>query len=333
MSIGSLQPISSLGFGAWSIGGASWAYDSGPERDRTSIAALVHAAERGVTWVDTAPTYGQGHSEEVVGRALRELGRARPLVFTKCGRRWDSPSSNPYSDLRPDALESDCDASLVRLGVDVIDLLQIHWPEAPARTPLEESWAQMRRLVDAGKIRAAGVSNFNVAQLDRCEAVGHVDSLQIPFSLVVREAAGGLMQWCARHGTAVLAYSPMVIGLLTDSFEPAKLDGLHKDDWRRRHPEYQQPRLDRNLALRDRLRDIASGRGTSVAAVALAWVIAWPQVTGAIVGASTARQVDGWLPAARLKLTDAELDSIARSIHETGAGSGPVRPQSAVIDP
>ena len=182
--------ITSVGFGAWSIGGAGWAYDGGDDRDRTSLDALIHACTHGVTWVDTAPMYGQGHSEELVGRAVRMLGSKRPLIFTKCGRRWDSPASDPYSDLRPDSIKSDCEASLARLGVETIDLLQIHWPEKPERTPLEESWEAMRKLVDNGKIRAAGVSNFDVPLLDRCEAVGHVDSLQIPFSLIVRDAAG-----------------------------------------------------------------------------------------------------------------------------------------------
>lgn len=324
-----LSGISRLGFGGWSIGGAGWSYDGGAERDRTSVEALVHGCTNGVTWVDTAPTYGRGHSEELVGIAARRLGSGRPSIFTKCGRHWDSPNSDPYSDLRPAALLADCEASMKRLGVEVIDLLQIHWPERPQGTPIEESWGQMRRLVDAGKIRAAGVSNFEIDMLERCEAVGHVDSLQVPFSLVVRDAAGELLQWCQENRTAVLAYSPMVIGLLTDSFTKEKVQALHPDDWRRRHPDYQPPRLERNLALRDRLRDLATARGTNVAAIAVAWVLSWPQVTGAIVGASTAGQVDEWLPAASLTLTSAELDAIASAIGQTGAGSGPARPQAS----
>jgi aryl-alcohol dehydrogenase-like predicted oxidoreductase len=327
--VSGLPAISPLGFGAWSIGGAGWAYDGGPERDSTSLAALLHACASGVTWVDTAPMYGQGHSEELVGRAARELGSARPLVFTKCGRRWPSPDADPYSDLRPQAIRADCEASLARLGVDVIDLMQIHWPERPERTPLEESWSAMRRLVDEGKIRAAGVSNFDVALLDRCEAVGHVDSLQTPFSLVVRDAADGLLQWCADHHTGVLAYSPMLIGLLTDSFTSESIVALHPHDWRRRHREFQSPRLERNLRLRDGLRPVARAHSTSVAAVALAWVLSWPQVTGAIVGASSTTQVDGWLGAADLTLSEADLDQIAAAIEESGAGSGPARPGMA----
>ena len=327
LRVGALPEISALGLGAWSIGGAGWAYNGGADRDEMSIETILHACARGLTWVDTAPTYGQGHSEELVGIASRRLGSERPLIFTKCGRHWDSPASNPYSDLRPSAIEADCEMSLRRLGVEVIDLLQIHWPESPPRTPIEESWARMRRLVDQGKIRAAGVSNFDIHLLERCEAVGHVDSLQIPFSMVVRGAAGGLMQWCADHQTAVLAYSPMLIGLLTDTFTKELIDGMHPDDWRRRHPEFQSPRVERNLELRDRLSEVAGVRSTTVGAIALAWVLSWPQVTGAIAGASSPGQVDGWIQGGSISLTSAELDLIADAIRGSGAGSGPVRPQ------
>jgi aryl-alcohol dehydrogenase-like predicted oxidoreductase len=324
--IPNLPDISPLGFGAWSIGGAGWAYDGGEARDETSIETLLHAFARGLTWVDTAPMYGQGHSEELVGKAVRRLGSERPLIFTKCGRHWDSPTSRPYSDLRPEALKTECEASMKRLGLDVIDLLQIHWPESPPGTPIEESWAQMRRLVDEGKIRAAGVSNFDVELLERCANVGHVDSLQIPFSLVVRDAASRLLQWCAEHQTAVLAYSPMLIGLLTDSFSSRTIDAMHRDDWRRTHPEFQSPRLERNLELRDRLSAIASQRGTTTGAIALAWVLSWPQVTGAIAGASAPGQIDGWIDGGALNLTDQDLKDIARAITDSRAGSGPVRP-------
>jgi aryl-alcohol dehydrogenase-like predicted oxidoreductase len=314
-----------IGFGAWSIGGAGWAYDGDAGRDRASLDALTHAVTAGVNWVDTAPTYGQGHSEELVGRALRQLGPERPLVFTKCGRRWDVADAEPRSDLGAASIKADCEASLRRLGIDVIDLLQIHWPEAPESTPLEESWAAMRRLVDEGKIRAAGVSNFDRDLLERCESVGHVDSLQLPFSMIARESAAGLIQWCAANQTGVLAYSPMQIGLLTDTFELATLDAMHRDDWRRRHPEFQSPRLERNLDLRDRLGPLATKHQTTVSAIAVAWVLAWKEVSGAIVGASTATQVDGWLPAAGITLSEEDLSEIAKAIQQAGAGSGPLR--------
>ncbi len=321
--------ISRLGFGAWSIGGSGWAYDGDADRDKTSLQALAHAVGEGVNWVDTAPTYGQGHSEELVGRAVQQLGSERALIFTKCGRHWDSPTAQPRSDLRPEAIRTDCEASLRRLGVEVIDLLQIHWPESPPHTPIEESWTQMRRLVDEGKIRAAGVSNFGVDLLERCEAVGHVDSVQLPFSLIARKSADGLLQWCAEHDTGVLAYSPMQIGLLTDSFTPEKIPALHPDDWRRRHPEFQSPRLERNLTFRDGLRQVGSAHDASVSAVAIAWVLAWPQVTGAIVGARMAGQVDEWVHAADITLSDADLGLIEELLQRSGAGAGPMRPAQA----
>ncbi len=293
--------ISRLGFGAWAIGGVGWKYDGGPERDEISIAAMLHAFENGVNWVDTAPTYGGGHSEELVGKAIR-LAAEKPMVFTKCGRRWDSADTKQYSDLRPSAIRADCEASLSRLGVEAIDLLQIHWPEDLETTPLEESWGEMLRLVEEGKIRAAGQCNFNMAQLERCERVGHVDSLQTKLSLIAREATNGLIQWCEANGTGVLAYSPMHVGLLTDSFKESDTEGLAPDDWRRRDPDFQPPRIGQNLAVRDALRQIAAPHRTTVSAVAVAWVLSWAAVTGAIVGARTPRQVDGWLAASRLEL-------------------------------
>lgn len=288
--------ISRLGFGAWAVGGVGWKYDGGPKRDETSLEAMLYAFDRGVNWVDTAPTYGGGHSEELVGRTLRQASQT-PLVFSKCGRRWDSPDSKQYSDLRPAAIRADCEASLHRLGVETIDLLQIHWPEAPERTPIEESWGEMLRLVEEGKIRAAGVCNFDIQLLERCEAVGHVDSLQTQLSLIRQEAAGGLIQWCESNGTGVLAYSPMAVGLLTDSFTETDVDRLAPDDWRRGDPEFLPPKLQQNLAVRDSLRPIAARHSTTVAAVAIAWVLSLPAVTGAIVGARTPDQVHGWIGA------------------------------------
>jgi aryl-alcohol dehydrogenase-like predicted oxidoreductase len=295
------------------MGGPGWRYAGSAERDHISVGALLHAIDGGVNWVDTAPTYGRGHSEELVGRAIRQAGR-RPMVFTKCGRRWDSPEATPYSDLRPAAIRHDCEASLRRLKVDAIDLLQVHWPEAPETTPLEDSWAEMLRLVEEGKVRAAGVCNFGVELLERCEAVGHVTSLQTPLSLIKRGATDGLLQWCAEHGVGVLAYSPMQVGLLTDSFTAQRVAEFGADDWRTRDPEFLPPRLDRNLALRDALRPIAVAHGTTVSAVAVAWVLSWPQVTGAIVGASSAAQVDGWIDASDLVLSPADLDRIGAAL-------------------
>ena len=315
-----------MGFGGWSAGGPEWAYAGTHERDRQSVDAMLHAFDLGVSWIDTAPTYGSGHSEELVGRALELVRGKRPLVFTKCGRRWDGPAARPRSDHRPASIRADCEASLRRLGVEAIDMLQLHWPDTDTGTPVEEAWGELLRLVTEGKIRGAGVCNFDVGLLERCESVGHVDSVQMPFSLIARESAGGLMQWCHAHGTAVIVYSPMQVGLLTGAFTRASLEALAPEDWRRRHPEFQPPRLERNLALRDALRPIAEAKTTTIGAIAVAWTLSWPQVTGAIVGARTPEQVDGWIAGATVQLSERELDVIAMAIVESGAGSGPARP-------
>lgn len=318
--------ISRLGFGAWSIGGPGWKYRGTSERDDQSIAAMLHAFELGVSWVDTAPVYGDGHSEELVGRAVTLAVGLLPRVFTKCGRHWDRPDVASRSDLRPAAIRLDCEASLRRLGIEVIDLLQFHWPDHDTGVPVEESWGELLRLVDEGKVRAAGVCNFDEELLARCEAVGHVESLQTPLSLIARDSADGLLQWCAAHGTGVIAYSPMQVGLLTDSFTTQVVQRLEPDDWRRSHPEFQPPRLQRNMALRDALRPIGEAHSTTVSAIAIAWVLSWPEVTGAIVGARTAEQVDGWIDGATVVLTSQDMDDIEAAVLNSGAGHGPARP-------
>jgi aryl-alcohol dehydrogenase-like predicted oxidoreductase len=317
--------ISRAGFGAWAIGGPGWEYQGTDDHDGRSIDAMLHAFEIGVNWVDTAPVYGNGHSEELLGRAISMVRGERPLVFTKCGRYWDGPNALSRSDLRPASIRSGCEASLRRLGVDAIDLIQFHWPDNETGVPIEESWGELLHLVEEGKIRAAGVCNFDQALLDRCEAVGHVTSLQTPLSLIARSSGAGLLQWCAAHDTGVIVYSPMQIGLLTDSFSADQVAGFAPDDWRRRHPEFLPPNLERNLALRDALRPIALEHSTTVAAVAVAWTLSWPEVTGAIVGARTPEQVDGWIAGAAIRLTAADLERIAAAVVESGAGSGPIR--------
>ena len=320
--------ITRVGFGAWAAGGGGWSFGWGPQDDEDSLAAMRRAIERGVNWIDTAAVYGLGHSEEVVGRLLRDLPAAeRPLVFTKCGLIWDarSPMVQSRRVLEPESIARECEASLRRLGMERIDLYQFHWPDQSG-TPVEDSWAAMARLVEQGKVRAAGLSNFGLDLLERCEAVRHVDSLQPPFSLIRRDAAQREIPWCVEHGAGVVCYSPMQSGILTDTFDAARLARLAPDDWRRRASEFQAPNLDRNLALRDALRPVARRHGVSVSAVAIAWTLAWTGVTGAIVGARSAEQVDGWIGAASLDLSGADLDEIAAALTRTGAGSGPLRP-------
>jgi aryl-alcohol dehydrogenase-like predicted oxidoreductase len=321
-------PITIAGFGAWALGGGDWAYSWGPQDDNQSIATIRHALDKGINWIDTAAVYGLGHSEEVVGRLLRELPPSeRSLVFTKCGMVWDDNNRNaePRRILKPESIRKECEASLRRLGVERVDLYQFHWPDEIG-TPVEDSWGEMARLVEQGKVRMAGVSNFDVSLLERCEAIMHVDSLQPPFSLIHRDAAAREIPWCAEHGTGVICYSPMQSGLLTDSFTAERVANLAQDDWRPRNPEFQEPNLSRNLGLRDALRPIAQRHNTTVSAIAVAWVNAWPGVTAAIVGARSPQQVDGWIAAGSVELTAADLEEIANAIQRTGAGTGPARP-------
>lgn len=316
--------ITKVGFGAWAVGGGDWAFSWGPQDDAQSLAAMRHALECGINWIDTAAVYGLGHSEEVVGRLLREIRADRPLVFTKGGLVWDPEDrrAEPRRNLQPASIRVEVERSLRRLGIERIDLYQYHWPDETGVT-LEDAWSEMGRLIEQGKIRAGGVSNFDVPQLERCEAVRHVDSLQPPFSLIHRQAAAAEIPWCAEHGTGVIVYSPMQSGLLTDRFDRGRIGRFALDDWRRRAPELQEPRLSRNLALRDALRPIAARHETSVAAVAVAWTLAWPGVSGAIVGARSAEQVDGWIGGAALTLFAEDLAEIAAAAQRTGAGTGP----------
>jgi aryl-alcohol dehydrogenase-like predicted oxidoreductase len=329
--------ITTLGFGAWAAGGGGWAYGWGPQDDEASVAAIRHAVELGVNWVDTAAIYGLGHSEEVVGRAVREIPAAdRPFVFTKGGMIPDParPYDEPRRDLSPSSIRREVEASMRRLGVERIDLYQFHWPDATG-TPVEDSWAELGRLVDEGKVRVPGVCNFTVELLDRAEGVRHVHSLQPPFSLIRRGAGADVIPWAAAHATGVIAYSPMQAGILTESFSAARVEAMAADDWRRGSANFAEPALGRNIALRDALRPLARQRGTTVSAIALGWVLAWPGVTGAIVGARSPEQVDGWIDGGRVVLTDDERDEIARAVEDTGAGSGPVgrRTQTGLASP
>ena len=324
--------ITTVGFGSWAIGGGGWSFGWGPQDDNASIDSMRRAVELGVNWIDTAAVYGLGHSEEVVGRFVRSLPVSeRPHVFTKCGLIWDERNRMQESKrvLKPESIRAECEASLRRLGIQRIDLYQFHWPDETG-TPIEDSWAEMLRLIEEGKVRFGGVSNFDVSLLERCNAIRHVDSLQPPFSLIRREVAAREIPWCEAHNTGVICYSPMQSGLLTDGFSGERVARMANDDWRRRSPEFNAPNLSRNLVLRDALKPIAKRHGTSVSSVAIAWVLSWPGVTGAIVGARSPEQVDGWIGAANLQLTSADLNEIARAIERSRAGSGPEAPRSEV---
>jgi aryl-alcohol dehydrogenase-like predicted oxidoreductase len=310
------------------MGGEKWAYGWGPQDDQDSIATIRHALDQGINWIDTAAVYGLGHAEEVVERALRGLS-TRPYIFTKCGQVWDDNNrmASTIQNLQPASIRRECEGSLRRLKIERIDLYQFHWPDQTGAA-IEDSWNAMIRLIEEGKVRAAGVSNFNVALLERCEKLRHVDSLQPPFSLIRRDVAAQEIPWCHRHGTGVIAYSPMQSGLLTDRFSPERMKQLPTDDWRTRSDDFRSPRLEHNLALRDALAPIAERHRVSISSVAIAWVLSWPGVSGAIVGARSPDQVDGWISAANVSLDESELDIIEAAIRQTGAGWGPTRPRS-----
>jgi len=320
--------ITRVGFGAWAVGG-DWIYGWGPQDDDASIAAIRHAVDRGINWIDTAAVYGLGHSEEVVARALKGIPAARrPYVFTKCGLVWDERdrAAEPPRIGAAASLRRELEASLRRLGTDCLDLYQMHWPPDDG-TPIEDYWGTLLRFKEEGKVRAVGLSNHDAAQLATAERVGHVDTLQPPFSAIRRDVAASELPWCDAHRTGVIVYSPMQAGLLTGSMSADRVEQLPRSDWRLRSAPFQEPALGRNLALADVLRPLAAKHGVSVAAVAVAWTLAWPGVTGAIVGARSPAQVDGWLAAASLVLGHADLDAIAKAIRRTGAGSGPDRPE------
>lgn len=313
--------ITRVGFGSWAVGGP-WQFGWGPQDDRESIAAIRHAVEAGVGWVDTAAVYGFGHSEEVVGRALEpyRVGE-QVLVFTKCGR-VRAEDGAVVGDLTPASIRRECEDSLRRLRVERIDLYQFHWPDTRTGTPVEESWGAMAELVREGKVRFAGVSNFTVELLERCEPIRHVDSLQPQLSLLDRRAEDALIPWCREHGTGVIVYSPMGSGLLTGSFDRARLDTLPPGDWRLNpaHPDsgrFREPMFSRALALVESLRPIARRLGTTLPALAVAWALHVPGVTGAIAGARSPRHVDGWIPAAELRLSNGDLAEIERAFAET----------------
>ena len=320
--------ISQVGFGSWAAGGGDWAMGWGDQDDAQSIAAIRHAVALGVNWIDTAPVYGLGRSEAVVAMALRGIPKSeQPYVFTKCGLIADpgNPGAQPAKVGAPASIRREVEGSLRRLETECIDLYQMHWPAADG-TPLEVYWQTLLDLKREGKIRAAGLSNHDVAQLEAAERVGHVDTLQPPFSAIRRERATLELPWCLKHGTGVIIYSPMQSGLLSGGFSKSRAEKLPVNDWRARDIEFTE-HLDRNLKLAAAFGTLAEQHHCDTAAVAIAWTLAWPGVTAAIVGARNPAQVDGWIAAGRLVLSPEEMQSVADIIRQTGAGAGPASPK------
>ncbi|WP_210259786.1 aldo/keto reductase [Martelella sp. HB161492] len=319
--------ITRTGFGAWAIGGGDWASGWGDQDDSASIAAIRRAVALGVNWIDTAAVYGLGHSEDVVRRALADIPLSeRPYVFTKCGVVWDEAdhAAPPKRIGHPDSLRRELDASLKRLGVERIDLYQVHWPSGDV--PLADYWGTLCEMRREGKVRAIGLSNHSVAELEAAEVIGHVDTLQPPFSAIRRDSGEKLLPWCLENQTGVICYSPMQAGLLTGRFSKERAASLPENDWRRNNQQFSGEKLAANLALADALKPVAARHGVSQAAVAIGWVLAWPGLTGAIVGARAPEQIDGWIDAASLELTAEDMRDIATAIEKTGAGTGPVLP-------
>jgi aryl-alcohol dehydrogenase-like predicted oxidoreductase len=310
--------ITAVGYGAWAIGGSGWQFAWGSQDDNESIAAIHRALELGVNWIDTAAVYGLGHSEEVVGRALKDWHGSRPYVFTKCGLREDA-NGEVRKVLSAESIRGEVEDSLRRLSVDVIDLYQIHWPPDPDSDALEEGWSALAGLKREGKVRWIGVSNFNVQQLQRAQAIAPMTSLQPRYSLVHREIENEILPYCMSEGIGVIVYSPMASGLLTGAMTRERAARLPGDDWRRGHPDFTEPNLSHNLALVERMREIAKRHNRSVGEVAIAWTLRHSAVTGAIVGARNARQAEGVMRAGELRLTEEEVTEIGNFFAETAA--------------
>lgn len=299
--------ITPLGIGAWAMGGGGWRFAWGPQDDGQSVAAIQKALDAGINWIDTAAVYGLGHSEQVVARALE--GRAsKPYIFTKCARNW-TDNREIFPCLKRDAVRKECEESLRRLKVDVIDLYQIHWPEPDE--DLEEGWETLARLKEEGKVRWIGVSNFSTAQLRRAQAIAPVTSLQPPYSILSPEIEDDELPYCARQGIGVLVYSPMKSGLLTGKMTRERIANMPPDDFRQRTPHFQEPKLSRNLELVELLRTIGARHGRTPGEVAIAWTLRRPEVTAAIVGLRAPEQLDGVIGAAEFRLSESEVQEIA----------------------
>jgi aryl-alcohol dehydrogenase-like predicted oxidoreductase len=301
--------ITRVGFGAWAIGGGGWEFGWGPQDDEQSIAAIHDALEQGINWIDTAAAYGFGRSEQIVGRALEGLAE-RPYVFTKCSL-LEGPERRVAHSLKRDSILREADASLERLGLDAIDLYQIHWPIP--EDDIEEGWAALAELKEQGLVRHIGVSNFDVKQLRRIQRIAPVETLQPQYSLIERDIERDILPTAERDGIGVIVYSPMGSGILSGGMTRERIERMADDDWRKRDPRFNEPELSRNLRLVDGLASVAERYDTTAGAVAVAWTLRNPAVDGAIVGFRRPDQVDPILTAANLVLTDEDINDIEGS--------------------
>jgi aryl-alcohol dehydrogenase-like predicted oxidoreductase len=298
--------LTSIGYGAWAIGGGNWEFAWGAQDDNESVKTIERALDSGINWIDTAAIYGLGHSEEVVAKALKN-SHHKPYVFTKCSMRW-FPDRQIYRSLKAGSLQEEIENSLSRLRVDTIDLYQIHWPNP--EDEIEEGWETLARFQEEGKVRYIGVSNFNVEQMKRVQKIAPITSLQPPYSLLNRKIEDEILPFCLENHIGVINYSPMVSGLLTGKMTAERIKGLPEDDWRKRSANFIEPKLSKNLELVELLREIGKAHNVEPGVVAIAWTLRHPAITAAIVGARRPDQVDGVLPAATFRLSDQEIAKI-----------------------
>ena len=297
--------LTTVGLGAWAMGGP-WLYGWGPQDDDESINTILRAMDEGINWIDTAAIYGHGRSESVVGRALKQISR-KPLIATKCGLCWDEQNER-IPRLKAQSIRAECHDSLKRLDIDTIDLYQIHWNQP--EEDIEEAWTEMARLVEEGKVRYIGVSNFEVEQIRRVQKIHPVASLQPPYSMLHREVEDELLGYCGENDIGVIVYSPMQRGLLTGKFDAERLANLPKGDHRKASPDFQQPQLDATLQLVEQLRPIADRNGRTLAQLAISWVLRRDEVTAAIVGARSPSQIIETAPAADWELSEKDIEEI-----------------------
>jgi aryl-alcohol dehydrogenase-like predicted oxidoreductase len=307
--------ITPIGVGAWAMGGGGWQFAWGAQDDDESIAAIHAALDQGINWIDTAAIYGLGHSEEVVARALQ--GRAnKPLVFTKCGIVWNERRETSRT-IQPESIRKEVEQSLQRLKVDVIDLYQIHWPDPDDL--IEAAWTMLAKLKEQGKVRHIGVSNFNVKQMQRAQAIASITSLQPPYSILAPEIEKEILPYTLANNIGVIVYSPMKSGLLSGGMTRERIAAMPEDDFRKRTPNFKEPLLSRNLELAALLGAMGRRHGRTAGEVAIAWTLRHPAVTGAIVGMRSAKQVDGVLGAAEFRLGPEEIEEIGRFLTASAA--------------
>jgi len=306
--------LTTVGLGTWAMGGP-WQFGWGPQNDNEAIAAISAALDEGINWIDTAPVYGLGHSEELIAKALKQT-RQKPLIATKCGLLWNEKKEK-VGCLKRKSIRQECHASLKRLRVEVIDLYQMHWPDP--QEDIEQAWEEMAKLAEQDKVRYLGVSNFNIEQIKRLQKIYPVASLQPPYSMLHREAEDELLGFCARNNIGVLAYSPMQRGLLTGKFSHERLASLPLDDHRRWNPDFQEPQFTATLELVEQLKEIAQRNGRTLAQLAISWVLRQPEVTAAIVGARRPQQIAETAPASDWNLSQEDIEQIEQLLTERQA--------------